>query len=109
MEELYELIREMRNNEYLENFECGMILIQLLENNKDLEYDLIENYNDLLNESHGKFLGYSASMIIKLVDDVRYRTGLYEFENDLVTNQEIIVANEKHYVLDKVKDKIRAS
>lgn len=41
--------------------------------------DFADQYDEMLDEAHGDFLGYSASQILKEVDPTAYRCGLLDY------------------------------
>jgi len=45
--------------------------------------DVVRAYEDMLDEAHGDFMGYSASMILKEVDPTAYRCGMNDWTDGL--------------------------
>ena len=50
--------------------------------------DYTDQYDDMLNECHGDFLGMNASYILKKMDNVAYRCGLLDYLDSLDQDEE---------------------
>ena len=50
--------------------------------------DYTEQYDDMLDECHGDFLGMNASYILKEMDPTAYRCGLLDYLDDLDQDEE---------------------
>ena len=50
--------------------------------------DYTDQYDDMLNECHGDFLGMNASYILKKMDNVAYRCGLLDYLDRLDQDEE---------------------
>lgn len=58
-------------------------------NNFELDPDsYAEQYDDMLDECHGDFLGMNASYILKKMDPVAYRCGLLDYLDGLDQDEE---------------------
>lgn len=78
MEEIDNKIREIEAIKLeIENFEA----------NPD---DYEEEFDEMLDEVHGEFMGHSASYILKQIDPIAYRCGLLDYVDSLdVTPDEL--------------------
>jgi len=47
---------------------------------KEVEMYSEDDYDDMLDEVHGEFMGYSASRILKEVDPIAYRCGFSDYQ-----------------------------
>ena len=50
--------------------------------------DYAEQYDDMLDDVHGEFLGMNASYILKKMDPVAYRCGLLDYLDSLDQDEE---------------------
>ena len=50
--------------------------------------DYTDQYDDMLDECHGDFLGMNASYILKKMDNVAYRCGLLDYLDSLDQDEE---------------------
>ena len=61
-----------------------------------------DDYDDMLDEVHGEFMGYSASWILKEVDPISYRCGFSDFQ-EYKTVYECPICGEEHDDEDDAK------
>ena len=69
---------------------------------KEVEMYSEDDYDDMLDEVHGDFMGYSASQILKEVDPVAYDVGFSDFQ-EYKTVYECPICGEEHDDEDDAK------
>ena len=66
-----------------------MLKMELVNKQSELEsFDRLEHvteemYDDMLDDCHGNFMGYSASEILKAIDPIAYRCGMSDYADSL--------------------------